>query len=432
MADNVTWLPRPRAVQPATNPLGLYIRASRNDHKLLLTLLSAGGLGGFGVVIEAVHSARHKELREHVVEQGLDALLDPQTQASATIGGYTDGLGRLPWGVGRPHQLSDFRGPSGRGLIEKLGDHAMEHGFTQLIAPTHLLQGATDPWLRTDIDAVGSLRHHLDRNGAERMPLIYSLAIPYRVLRDPFERRSLISALEGAPVSAIWLKVDRFGSSSSPTAARSYIDASADFREVGLPLAGDQVGGLVGLGLLAFGAVGGIAHGVTMQERFDASHWRKHREADRGSPMPKRVYIRDLDLMLKPAKAKLLFETSTRAWRMFGCRDHHCCPRRKLDMIENPGRHFLYGRIQDVVSLGQVPETLRTQTFLEQFVRPKTDLALAAANINWSNDAMAKKTREQRKRLDDLRIAFSYQKESNPPRTFASTPAQRVVREAQG
>jgi hypothetical protein len=33
MADNVTYLSRPRAVRTPPEPLGLYFRAGRNDHK---------------------------------------------------------------------------------------------------------------------------------------------------------------------------------------------------------------------------------------------------------------------------------------------------------------------------------------------------------------------------------------------------------------
>ena len=70
MADNVTYLPRPRAVRPAPDPVGLYVRAGRNDHKALLNLLSAGDLRCFGVVIDAVHVGRHRELREQASSTG--------------------------------------------------------------------------------------------------------------------------------------------------------------------------------------------------------------------------------------------------------------------------------------------------------------------------------------------------------------------------
>jgi hypothetical protein len=262
--------------------------------------------------------------------------------------------------------------------------------------------------------------------------LIYSLAIPYSVFLNAAQRRSLVEALRGIPAAAIWLKVDRFGSSSTPTAARSYVNAAAEFHELGMPVIGDHVGGLVGLGLLAFGAVGGIAHGVTLHERFDTSGWRKERQPGSGWLMPHRVYIRELDLMLKPHQARLLLESTTRARSLFGCRDLHCGPRGVQDMLENPARHFLYRRIEEVAELTRRPESLRVQTFLERHLRPTTDHALTAANFNWSDDAMANKTRNQRKRLDALRVAFSNHWEAAPPRSFASVPLRRAVRDGRG
>jgi hypothetical protein len=130
MADNVTYLPRPRAVRPAPEGLGLYIHAGRNAHRALLNILSAGDLGCFGVVVDAVHVDRHRELREQVAEHRLDTILDPQTQAAATIGGSTEALANLPWGLDRPHRVGDFAGRAGRDRVARLGDFAVEHRFT--------------------------------------------------------------------------------------------------------------------------------------------------------------------------------------------------------------------------------------------------------------------------------------------------------------
>lgn len=430
MGDNVIRMPRPRAVRPAPEPLGLYVRAGRNDHVDLLNLIAAGDAECFGVVFDPVHVDRHRELREQVVGRRLDAILDPKTQPAATVGGYMEKLGALPWGTGRRQRLDDFRGAAGRKRVEALGDFVLEHGFTQVMAPTHLLQDAADPWLACDIETARWLRDYLDRNGGREIVLIYSLAISYSALRNRSQWQSLANALHDVPAGAIWLKIESFGSSSTPTAARTYIEASATLHTLGVPIIGDQVGGLIGLGLLAFGAVGGIGHGVTLQERFDASYWKRPRAPGNARSMPRRVYVRPLDLMLKSAEAGLLLESSSRARSLFGCRDSHCCPRGIQDMLENPARHFLYQRIQEIAGLSRPPESLRVQTFLEQYVRPATDRALAAASINWSDNAMAKKVRAHRKRLDNLRIAFGHHADANPPRSFASVPLRRVVRES--
>ena len=280
-----------------------------------------------------------------------------------------------------------------------------------------------------DIETTEWLRNFLDQNDGLNIPLIYSLAIPHVVMCDPVERRKIKYPLRSIPVAAIWRKIENFGSQSSPTTVRNYLGASADFQECNLPLIGDQIGGLVGLGLLAFGPIGGIAHGVTMKERFSVPYWRRPREDGNNRSMQRRVYVRGLDLMLKPAEAKILLESSSQARAQFGCRDSHCCPRGVQDMIENPARHFLYQRMQEISELGQAPSSLRAQNFLEESMRPATDRALAAANINWSDNAIAKKTPDLCKRLDRLRIAFGKHAEDNPASSTAGIPLRRIERD---
>lgn len=418
----------PRAVRPVPDPLGLYFRAGRNDQAELLNLIAAGDASCFGVVFDPTLIKSQKELRDQILAKHLDAILDPRTQTAAMPGGYTVALGKLPWGGNMMHTPADFTGTPGRRCISALGDFVLEHGFSQVLAPTHLLRPAYDDWLGIDLENVRRLRDHLDRRDGGNIPIVYSLAITYAMLRDPRQRRALLDALRSVPISAIWLKVDGFGSDSSATATRAYLNASRDFHELGVPVVADHVGGLVGLSLLAFGAAGGIAHGVTQSERFSSSHLRRPR-GDGRFGIARRIYVPQLDLLLKPKEAKALLALP-RAKAMFGCRDTHCCPRGITDLIDNPGRHFLYQRIKEVGGLSQVPEPLRPQRFLEQHVRPATDAALAAANLNWQDEAMAKRTRDHRKRLDSLRIALGEHARTTPPQSFAYLPKTRTARDA--
>lgn len=265
----------PRTVRPVPEPLGHYVHVGRNDHKALLDLIASGDAALFGTVLDPTLIKRHQELRDQVVAHNMDVILNPKTQESATAGGYKESLGWLPWGRGRPHNQMDFEGVSGRNIAVSSAQFALDEGFTQVMAPTHLLRSADDPWLSIDIESCLRLRNQLDRKGGTQVPVIYPLAITYATLRNARQRQLLVEALTRSGASAIWLQVDGAGSSGSAAQARNYINAATDMHGIGIPLVADHIGGLLGMSLLAFGAVGGIAHGVTLGERFDAKNWRQ-------------------------------------------------------------------------------------------------------------------------------------------------------------
>lgn len=414
--------PFPRAVRPAPSPLGLYFRAGRNDHRVLSELIAAGDAACTGIVVDATHADRHKELRAQAVEHRIHVILDPKTMEMATPGGFTQAQDKLPWGTGEQHRADDFRGQAGERLISTLGDFAVEGGFTQVLAPTHLIESVDDGWLDIDTQSVRQLKAHLDRETGGAVSIVYPLVLPYSVLRDGAQRRAVIEALRSVDVDAIWLRVGGISASAgSPAAVKAYIAAAAEFHALGIPVVADQIGGLFGLSLLAFGAVGGISHGITMGERFDHGRYRRPSNGNPFTPSRK-VYVPALDLMLKPTLAEELVRSSPRNKGMFGCRDKHCCPRGVDDMLGNPARHFMVQRINEVAGLSQIPESLRPQRFLDRHLRPATDAAVAAAAVPWSDESMCEKTEKHRKRLDALRITLGNQAAKHPPVSFAKHP----------
>jgi hypothetical protein len=141
---------------------------------------------------------------------------------------------------------------------------AHRYGFTELLGPTHLLGGPNDPWIRRDIAMMSWVSEEIARIGGG-IEFIYSLALPIDLLRREDERKAVISAIAEAPSDAIWLKTENFGDRASGEKTSAYIEACRDFHGHGLPIIGDHLGGLPGLGALAFGAIGGIAHGVTIR-----------------------------------------------------------------------------------------------------------------------------------------------------------------------
>ncbi len=303
MNANVVHLPRPRDARPQEEGLGFFVRVGRNDHKEIL-----------------------------------DLILDPKTQATGFPGGHTHSLATLPWGLPRHHRLADFDGTAGRQRAVQIVEVARESGFTQLLGPTHLLSGPNDPWLQRDIATMRWAFEEIARGGSG-IELIYSLALPIDVLRREDERSAVISAIAEAPCDAIWLKIENFGDDASREKTAAYIAACRDFHGRGVPVIGDHLGGLPGLGALAFGAVGGIAHGVTMLQSFKAAGWRRPRSPGNGGPS-RRIYIPQLDLLLKRDGAKALLESSPRVRALCGCRDTHCCPLGPRDMIGRPASLF--------------------------------------------------------------------------------------------
>src|SRR5277367_6661672 len=129
-----------RPVRSAPQPLGLYFRVGRNDQRDLLNLIAAGDAGCFGLVLDPTLAGSQREIRDRALARRLDVILDPRTQAAATIGGYTQSLGKLPWGLQRIHEARDYEGAAGRRLIGLIAQFALDHGFTQVLAPTHLLR----------------------------------------------------------------------------------------------------------------------------------------------------------------------------------------------------------------------------------------------------------------------------------------------------
>ncbi len=420
--------PRLRLVRLAPDPLGLYVRAGRIDQKDLQSFIASGAPAFTGVVFEAKRVGHQKELLSLVIERGLDAVLDPQTQAMATIGGYTPSMDSLPWSKKRHHVFDDLATSfQQRQLADEIAEFVVRHGFTQVLAPTHLIAGPDDPWLKIDIATANALRSALNRRGVDHVQMHYSLALSYEAFRTVPKRLAVLEHLRRASIDGLWLNIPGCGSDSSPTAITRYGDAAVDFHALGVPIVADHAGGLMGLSLLAFGAVGGLAHGVTLGERFSTSSWLKKPE---GKPFgaKTRVYIPQIDLMLARVDAEKFFEAGGgKARSAFGCRDTNCCRRGIDDMLQAPARHFLYQRTQQIAGLGQIPESIRSSQFLEEHLRPASDAALKATKLALPDD-LAQKAARQAKRLNDLRTTLGPYSRKRRDASFARHPVTRIAR----
>lgn len=402
MNDNVVQLPRPRQLRTGQEPLAFLVRVGRNDHKEVLELIATGERGIFGFVVEAPCVDRHRELITEARNRDFDVILDPRIQQMGLPGSYNDVLMGLPWGKSRQHHtIADFDGQSGQTRAARIVDFALNHGCTQLLGPSHLISDPNDPWLQRDIAMMRMTADRIRQAGGN-LGLIYSLALPMSVLRDDARRSAIVAASGNVPCDAIWLKIENFGDDATGEKTVAHIKACRDIHARGLPLVADQVGGLPGLGTLAFGAVGGIAHGVTMNQSFTASSWRRPRKDRGGGNAERRIYLPQLDMLVNPEVANRFIASSQRVRSRHVCRDPHCCARGLSDMLGRPARHALYQRAREIEKLSGAPKSVRAPNYLENVRRVSDDVALAAS-FDKVDDEFRRKLQHKQKSLGHFR-----------------------------
>lgn len=422
--SNVVQLPRPQRLRPSPARLGYYLRVGRNDHVTVNHLLAQGERAYLGLIIEAQHATRHRELIGEATRRGLDVILDTKSQQAAFVGGYSDGLGRLPWGLGRQAMLADYTSAQGMLRADEIAEFAATHGCSGIFAPTHLVASANDPWFHADRQVAARLRSLLPANVA----LFYSLAIPMQLLCNPHERDALIEGLRGVDMDALWLKVENFGADASGNKMRAYIEAAEAFHALGVPLIADHVAGIPSLAGLAFGAVGGIAHGIMMFESFKASSWRHPRSGTPRAPAP-RVYLQEIDLLMSREQASAFLDHSTRIRGQHACRDTRCCPRGGRDMLEHPARHYCYSRARQVELVGSVPHDQRVGTFMDRVLRPRSDALAASAALNIADEKLKTALEKRHRAMGRLRGVLAHMAEHHEPVTIAQCPLSREQRE---
>jgi hypothetical protein len=366
---------------------------------------------------------RHRELITEARRRDLDVILDTKILQMGVPGALTEGLSALPWGIDRHHNVTDFDGSAGHQRAAQIVEAATNNGCTQLLGPAHLVSSPNDPWLRRDIAMMNRTADEIARRGAE-LDLIYPLAMPMRLLRNAAERRAIIAAIADAPCAAIWLTVENFGDDATGEKVAAYIEACRDFHARGIPLVGDHVGGLPGLGVLAFGAVGGIAHGVTMQQSFRASGWRRPAVEGGGFAQSWRVYIPQLDLLLKTKTAQTLFTASPKVKGICGCKDTHCCPHGVRDMLSHPARHAIYQRAREIERLSGVPQGVRAAHYLNQNVRKVSDDVAQVAVFPVGDDALAKSLQGKQREMSRYRQTIAHLVEKGEASSIAIPPSR--------
>jgi hypothetical protein len=386
-----------RVLRSVPDPLGSYLRPSGRDHKVLLQMLVEGKSVGTGLVADPCLADRQRDMLDEARRQGVETVLDPRTVDLSTVGGFMrSGVTDLPWACAQIHSPADLTGPGGVLAVRQLVAVVEAGGHSAVLAPTHYLDGTTDPWRAVDAELTRELRRTLDRRGLEHVLIYYPLVGRATFLRDAERRDQLIAGLAGLPIDALWLRLHPFGTTTSgPLALKRYLEMCRALHVLGVPLVADH-SGTVGVALLAFGAVGGIESGITIGEGVNLDGYLKSpKPSDKPFAPQPRVYLHEIGAFLDPKKAEGFF--AFRGMKTaHGCQNSDCCQRGWRDMQLEPRRHFIAQRAREVAALSAVPETLRAGYYLENFLRPASDRAMRAV------EADATLT-PARKRLDSWR-----------------------------
>lgn len=411
-----------RNLRPVPDPLGSYLRPSSRDHKVLLQMLVEGKRIGTGLVADPCLTDRQRDMLSEARHRGVETVLDPRTVDLSTVGGFTrSGVAELPWAGAEPHTAAGLRGASGALLVRQIVTAVEVGGHSAVLAPSHYVDGPQDPWVDVDSALTRALRRELDGRGLTRVPIYYPLVVRATVLRDASRRDELVGKLAGLPIDALWLRVHPFGTrTSGPLALRRYLEMCRALHPLGLPLVAEH-SGTVGVALLAFGAVGGIESGVTLSEGVNLDGYLKPPDP-KAKPFARapRVYLHEIGAFLEPKQAEVFF--AARGMKSaHGCRDSDCCPRGWRDMQLDPRRHFVGQRSREVASLSVVPDSLRAGYYLENFLRPASDRALRAAEVEPSLDVA-------RKRLESWRGTLGSDLASHPGFSVSGPAAGKRLR----
>ena len=167
------------------------------------------------------------------------------------------------------------------------------------------------------------------------------------------------------------------------------------------PIIADCAGGLAALGVAAFGAAAGIAHGVAERERFDAGAWRRRPKAG-GGGQNGRLYLPGIDRHLKLADVRAIMDARG-GRRLLACQDRDCCPRGLVDMLNDPKAHFLTQRRNQLLDLQRMPDLRRTSRFLDNHLASADRTARQVAKLKIADDRIQKSLRRATLRLDRLR-----------------------------
>jgi hypothetical protein len=419
MAENVVYLHK------GPEPIGHFLRVGSTGHRQLEDLLGSGRMLVDRVVLDAAAVARQHDLVTSLAESGAELILDTNIAELSSIGRFAGSARTAPWANPKSMLTADDLKPgANRDIIRQIARFAVQHGFHAVHAPTHVLESSADKLFDVDKESTAALRRMLDAEGGRHIGIDYSLTIKTASLRDPVQRRAFIAGLSDVPFENLWLRVSGFGADATAMGVRRYIAAVMDLHRIGRPVVADGVGGLAGLALAAFGAVGGYCHGVAEKERFDSSDWNKPPKDGGGGGREKRLLFSGLDRLLSVKQVDLLM-TAPSARKLLSCSDPTCCLRGLDDTLKNPKAHYLRQRFRQVSAMSAVPENRRAAHFLEKDLASAERIARQAAKLKVGDKGLTEVLVRSSERLERMHAVLESLKATSVNESRSGSPKRR-------
>lgn len=393
-------------LRPLTPPIAGYLRVGHAGHRKLLDLHAGGRLSFRRIVFDAAYFDEQAELAKTLKASGCEIVLDPNFAEMATINRFgSSSIQKLPWAnLGRPWRPEDFDRTRNQDAAKAIAEFAVKAGVNAVLAPTHLLEQLNDAWRPIDLRMCEALRHELDKCGGSDIAVDYQLITTSTLLKEDLNRAAFLADITQMPIENVWLRASGFGATATGAGTRQFVEAIRDFHATGRPLVADMAGGFAALGAAAFGAVGGISHGVGQKESFKASDWKKPPSGGGGASL--RAYVHELDRYFKEEQLQAIFNAKGGRSR-FGCNDTKCCPHGSEDMIESGYAHFLTQRHRQLDDLSSVPEARRAEHFLLRHLDPAIRSARHAARLKISDEKVSEAVTKAKVRLVRLRDALA-------------------------
>ena len=350
--------------------------------------------------MEAATASKQKELISLLKEAKRELILDTNVAELSSVGKFQGQSKVAPWAdADGPLTPDHFASGANHNVIGKIA-RLVDHDFDVVLAPTHMLTSSTSSWLGVDRKSCIALRRALDSEGGRDIAIDYPLITSIGALRDPIQRRTFMEMMKDLPIDNIWLRISGFGAEATAMGIRRYIASVSEFLRLEKPIIADGIGGMAALATVAFGAAGGIAHGVAEKERFDASDWDKPRSSG-GGGSEKRILIPGIDRLLNMQQMEILI-AAPGGRRLFSCSDRSCCAHGWDDTRRDPKGHYLFQRAKQLRALSAIPNSHRIEHFLSHDLADSTQTARKAARIRTNDESVREALLRSSERLERI------------------------------